>query len=308
MLAPVLRSRARLSSSRAGVVLVYHRIGGGVSGDQNAEILPAVGGPEFEGQLDHLRRHYRVVPAAEILAAVRERRRGERFPVAITFDDDLQGHLREALPALRAAGLTATFFLNGASLDRPNAFWWEDLQRAVDGELLTELPHVDARAALARGPRALIELSGAITRLVPEERADVAATLRETVGPPGTDAGLRAADVGKLVESGCVVGFHTLRHDVLPALADGELDRALREGREALESAAGLPLHTIGYPYGKADDRVAAAARAAGFTAGFTTARGVVRPDTDPMLIPRTVPDLSAAGLELRLARLFAGA
>jgi peptidoglycan/xylan/chitin deacetylase (PgdA/CDA1 family) len=307
MLAPVLRSRARLSSSRAGVVLVYHRIGGGVSGDQNAEILPAVGRPEFERQLDHLRRHYRVVPAAEILAAVRTRRRGEPFPVAITFDDDLQGHVREALPALRTAGLTATFFLNGASLDRPNVFWWEDLQRAVDGELLKELPHVDARAALARAPRALIELSGAITRLVPEERADVAATLRDAVGPPGADAGLRAADVRKLVESGCVVGFHTLRHDVLPTLADAELERALREGRDALERAARTPLHTIGYPYGKADDRVAAAARAAGFTAGFTTTRGVVRPDTDPMLIPRTVPDLSAAGLELRLARLFAG-
>jgi peptidoglycan/xylan/chitin deacetylase (PgdA/CDA1 family) len=308
MLAPVLRSRARLSSSRAGVVLVYHRIGGGVSGDQNVEILPAVGRPEFERQLNHLRRHYRLVPAAEILAAVRTRRRGERFPVAITFDDDLQEHVREALPALRTAGSTATFFLNGASLDRPNAFWWEDLQRAVDGELLTELPHVDARAAVARAPRALIELSSAITRLVPEERADVAATLRDVVGPPGANAGLRAADVRELVESGCVVGFHTLRHDVLPGLADAELERALREGREALERAAGTPLHTIGYPYGKADDRVAAAARAAGFTAGFTTARGVVRPDTDPMLIPRTVPDLSAAGLELRLARLFAGA
>jgi peptidoglycan/xylan/chitin deacetylase (PgdA/CDA1 family) len=308
MLASVLRSRARLSSSRAGIVLVYHRVGGAASGDQDVEILPAVSLSEFERQLNDLRRHYRVVPAAEILAAVRARRRGERFPVAITFDDDVQGHVREALPALRAAGLTATFFLTGASLDRPHTFWWEDLQRAVDGELLTELPHVDARAALARAPRALIELSGAITLLPPELRADITATLRDAAGPPAADAGLRVADVRKLIESGCAVGFHTLRHEVLPALGDLDLEQAMREGREALETAAAMPLHTIGYPYGKADDRVTAAARAAGFTEGFTTARGVVRPDTDPMLIPRTVPDLSAAGLELRLARLFAGA
>ena len=70
--------------------------------------------------------------------------------MAITFDDDLPEHVRDALPALRAADLPATFFLNGASLHSPHAFWWEELQQAVDGKLLTELPHVDARAAFAR--------------------------------------------------------------------------------------------------------------------------------------------------------------
>src|SRR3954447_12786756 len=109
MLGLVLRWRARLSSSRAGVVLVYHRVGGAVSGDEDVEILPAVGRPEFERQLRELRRHYRVVPATQILAEVRSRRRGERFPVAITFDDDLREHVRDALPGLRDAGVTATF-------------------------------------------------------------------------------------------------------------------------------------------------------------------------------------------------------
>ncbi len=54
MLALVLRWRARLSSARAGVVLVYHRVGGPVSGDQDVEILPAVARPVFERQLRHL--------------------------------------------------------------------------------------------------------------------------------------------------------------------------------------------------------------------------------------------------------------
>jgi peptidoglycan/xylan/chitin deacetylase (PgdA/CDA1 family) len=308
MLAFVLRWRARLSSSRAGVVLVYHRVGGPTSGNQDVEILPAVGRAAFEEQLRQLRRHYRVVPAEEILEAVRSRRRGQRFPVAVTFDDDLPEHVRDALPALRATGLTATFFLNGASLEQPHSFWWEDLQRAVDGRLITELPYVDPRDALARRPRAILDLSGAITRLIPEQRSEIAAALRDAVGAPPADSGLRASDVRALAESGSTVGFHTLRHDVLPSLDDDALDRALQDGRAELEIAAGRQIDTIGYPYGKADDRVAGAARAAGFTAGFTTARGVVTPDTDPLLIPRTVPDLSAPGLARRLARLFAGA
>jgi peptidoglycan/xylan/chitin deacetylase (PgdA/CDA1 family) len=228
--------------------------------------------------------------------------------VAITFDDDLPEHVRDALPALRNAGLTATFFLNGASLDGPYSFWWEDLQQAVDGKLVSELPHVDTGDALARKPRAILDLSGAVTRLSPQQRNEVAAALRGAVGPPADDSGLRAHDVRALTEGGCTVGFHTLAHDVLTSLDDAELERALTEGRTELQAAAGTQIDTVGYPYGKADERVAAAARAAGFAAGFTTARGVVKPDTDPLLIPRTVPDLSASGLAHRLARLFASA
>lgn len=182
----------------------------------------------------------------------------------------------------------------------------EDLQRAVDGKLIAELPHVDTSDAIARRPRALIELSGAITRLPASQRADVATALRQAVGPPAADAGLRRVDVRTLTEAGCTVGFHTIRHDLLPSLSDDELASALRNGRADLEAVAGGDLELIGYPYGKADERVAAAARAAGFTLGFTTTRGTVTAEADPMLLPRTVPDLTAHGLAERLARLFA--
>lgn len=297
---------ARLSSSRAGVVVVYHRVGGAVSGDEDVEILPAVASSVFERQLRHLRRHYRVVPAAKILEAVRTRKRWQRYPVAITFDDDLAEHVGVALPALRRKGLTATFFLTGASLDEPHAFWWEDLQRAIDGRLVTpdRVPHVDIGAALERSPRAILDLAGEIVRLAPEQRNEIAGVLRDAVGRP-QERGLRAEDVSALAEAGCTIGFHTLRHDAMPALPDAELEGALRDGREALAAAAGEPVEVIAYPHGKADDRVAAAARSAGFAGGFTTARGAISADTDPLRIPRTVADMSASALALRLARLL---
>jgi len=296
---------ARLSSSQVGVVLVYHRVGGAVSGDEDVEILPAVGSPVFERQMSDIRRRYRVVPAAEILRAVRERRRGQRFPVAITFDDDLAEHLDAALPVLRRLGVTATFFLTGASLDRPHSFWWEDLQRAIDERLVTEedVPHVEISAALERSPRAILDVAGEIVRLTPEQRSEVATALRTAAGSPA--AGLRAPHVRALTAAGCTVGFHTLRHDALPALPDAQLEHALREGRDALAEAADAPIDLIAYPHGKADDRVAAAAREAGFAFGFTTARGAVGPDADPRRIPRTVPDVTAGALARRLARLL---
>jgi peptidoglycan/xylan/chitin deacetylase (PgdA/CDA1 family) len=304
----VLGRLARLSSSRSGIVVVYHRVGG-TTGDQNVEILPAVGSDVFVRQLDHLRRRYRVVPASEILEAARARRRWQRFPVAITFDDDLTSHAQTAAPAVQRAGLSGTFFLTGSSLDGPHAFWWEDLQRGIDDGLIDAagIPHAreqDLRAALKRSPRAILEVAGQIVRLEPAQKREVTDALRAAVGPP-VENGLRGRDVQTLVQTGSTVGFHTLGHDVLPALSDSELEQALREGVEALTAVAGNRLDLIAYPHGKADVRVAEAARAAGFVRGFTTARGLVTADTNPLLIPRTVPDLSAGGLALRLARAF---
>ena len=302
---------ARLSSRRLGVALVYHRVGGPADGDPSREILAAVSSDGFERHLRHLRRHYRVVPATDLLAAVRSRRRGERFPLTITFDDDLATHMRDAAPALQRAGLPATFFLGGTSLREPHPFWWEDLQCAVDERIIDAdaLPHVadgDLHAALERSPKAIFRVAGTIERLPPRERDETAAALRAVVGPRATDEGLRAGDVRSLVTAGFDVGFHTLRHDALPALSDTELEQALHDGRDELAAIAGTRLELISYPHGKADKRVAGAARAAGFTAGFTTERGLVTPDTDQLLIPRMSPALSAAKTALRLARALA--
>lgn len=301
LLALILARLARLSSRRAGVALVYHRVGG-EGGSEEVEILAAVSSAAFERQLHHLRSAYHVVPATDLVEAVGNRRRGERFPVAITFDDDLASHVRYALPALQRAGLTATFFLGGGS--RP--YWWEDLQSAVDDRLIGApgLPYVPSdcvRAATAREPRAILDLAGAIVRLEPAQRREVAKTLREVVGDAGADDGLRREDVQALASAGCAIGFHTLAHEPLPTLSDEELVRALHDGRAEL----GIAVTTIAYPHGKADQRVAAAARAAGFVRGFTSARGPVSPSTDPFLIPRTVADLSASALAIRLARMF---
>jgi peptidoglycan/xylan/chitin deacetylase (PgdA/CDA1 family) len=305
-----LRVRARRSARSVGAVLVYHRIGAAAA-MPDVEIDPGVSPESFAGQLEHLRRHYRVVPASGIVDATRGRRRGDRFPVAITFDDDVASHVLEACPALRRAGVPATFFLCGASLRAPHAFWWEDLQRAIDDRLVQPdgLPHVretDLAAALERVPTAIRRVASAIERLEPARRAEVAAALRAAAAPAPSDSGIRANAVRALASAGCEVGFHTLRHHALPGLSDAELAEALREGRDNLAAAAGGPLELVAYPHGKGDQRVAEAARRAGFELGFTTVQRTVGPDTDPHLVPRIAPAPSPGGLALQLARVFA--
>jgi peptidoglycan/xylan/chitin deacetylase (PgdA/CDA1 family) len=309
--AVLLAWRARLSARPAGVAVVYHRIGGQTSGDASREILADLSTPGFRSQVRHLSRHYRVVGAGELLEAVRQRRRGERIPVSITFDDDLAAHIRTALQELRTAGVTATFFLGGVSLEGPHAFWWQDLQCAVDDRLVAadSLPHVpeaELHAALEREPKAIFRVAAAIEELQPERRLETAAALRAAVGERSVDEGLRAHDIQALVAGGCDVGFHTLRHESLTSLDQSGLESALQDGRDTLAAVVGSPLNAIAYPHGKADKRVAEAARAAGYTVGFVTGRRAVTPEMDPLLLPRIPPALSTGKTMLRIARAVA--
>jgi peptidoglycan/xylan/chitin deacetylase (PgdA/CDA1 family) len=303
-IAGVIERVMRFSGLRAGVVLVYHRLGD-PPGDPREELVPALATGLFEAQLRHLKRRFRVVRPTEMLQAVHERRRGGRFPAAITFDDDLRSHSEVALPILRRVNLPAAFFVSGTSLEGPFRFWWEHLQVAVDRRI--ELPRaVIGRDPTGSGPgrRNIHELGRRIEALAPADRDLVASQLAAVVGPDPPDAGLREADLRALAAANCEIGFHTLRHDPLPALDDGSLSQAMAQGRSRLEEVLGLEITTIAYPHGKANVRVAAAARAAGYAFGFTGMSEAVRPTSDPLLLGRIDASYRSVGhLALQLVR-----
>jgi peptidoglycan/xylan/chitin deacetylase (PgdA/CDA1 family) len=277
---------ARFSGRGVGAALVYHRVGD-PAGDPRRELVPAMGTELFAAQVRHLASGYRLLAASELLAATRERRRGERFRVAITFDDDLSSHLDAAAPILSSIGATATFFVSGASLHGPHRFWWERLQAALDDGL--------DLSALDLEPATVHQVGLQIQSLPSHARDEVDARLAELVGPDPDESGLRAEALRRLVASGMEIGFHTRRHDVLPALDDAELAEAMRVGRAELEDVAG-PLRTISYPHGLADARVAAGARAAGFEAGFTGVPAAVTSASDPLLLGRVSPSYASVG------------
>jgi peptidoglycan/xylan/chitin deacetylase (PgdA/CDA1 family) len=75
-------------------------------------------------------------------------------------------------------------------------------------------------------------------------------------------------DLAALTERGWEIGSHTRTHPRLSQLGDSELARELVESREECTRALGLDCVTIAYPYGDVNERVADAARAAGYLAG----------------------------------------
>jgi peptidoglycan/xylan/chitin deacetylase (PgdA/CDA1 family) len=306
-LAAVLERVVRLSGRRLGIVLVYHRVAD-ANGQDHGTFTPCLGVHVFENQLRHILGRYSVVPAVDLRDAVRQRRRGERFPVAVTFDDDLTSHADITLTVLKQVGVHATFFVSGASLEQPFSFWWERLHRAV-----AVGADVGMISAAVRGHAAPVahaaDLQLEIELLSPADRDNVAALLLEIGGPDPPNAGIRAEQLRTLLASGMDIGFHTLRHDRLTSLASADLVRAMVSGRAALECVVGHPLTAIAYPHGQANSAVASAAEAAGFVTGFTVQQGPVLADSNPLLLGRLAPTQRSQGhFALQLAiTLFRG-
>jgi peptidoglycan/xylan/chitin deacetylase (PgdA/CDA1 family) len=306
-LASLLLYPLRLSRRRLGVAVMYHGVADR-TGDQARELVPPHGIGLFEAQLRHLQAHFGLVPASELLGAARERRRGERFPVAVTFDDDLRSHALVSMPALRRLGAPATFFVCGASLDGPHHFWWELLQAALDrGEGPTARRMVEERWGRLPGSASvplIRRLAAALEGLPPADREATTERLASLAGPPPRDTGMPATDVQALADEGFEIGFHTLHHHRLTSLGDADLSRALSEGLERLEGTLGSRPVLIAYPHGKADERVAAAAREAGFRCGFTSRPRAVTSESNPFLLGRVEPSFRSKGhLALQLAR-----
>jgi peptidoglycan/xylan/chitin deacetylase (PgdA/CDA1 family) len=287
----------RWTTCKAGIALVYHRVEPDPP-DRRPQLAARHGAELFSSQLEHLRAHYDVVAASDLPRAVEQRRRGQPFPAAITFDDDLRSHVDVALPILHSLGLKAAFFLCDGSPRIGSGFWWERLQAAFEAGI--PLTRFVANATDLHSTA--MEIQG----MSPAERQRVATELRRQVPSRPAWAGMQPGDVRRLADEGHEIGFHTRRHDSLPGLDDGQLREALVEGREQLADAAGTSIESISYPHGAADDRVATAARAEGYLAGFTTSGAALTPARDPLLIGRREPSFESLGhFAVQLVRML---
>jgi peptidoglycan/xylan/chitin deacetylase (PgdA/CDA1 family) len=105
----------------------------------------------------------------------------------------------------------------------------------------------------------------------------------------GELVGVSWEQLTELAGAGWEIGSHTRTHPHLSTLDEPALAEELEGSRADCEERLGIPCRSIAYPYGEADDRVAHAARAAGYVAGATipgllhTGNGA----PDPMRWPR---------------------
>jgi peptidoglycan/xylan/chitin deacetylase (PgdA/CDA1 family) len=267
-------------TKRRNLILIYHRIDD--SDKRPTEIVPALPTAVFRGHVDALRTLGRIVPLHELLEADD----GEEIVrFSITFDDDDWRHQRIALPVLRSLGVEATFFLSGRTLHGLGAYWWEELESAIDRH---GLEHVSRALSLpAKRPADL----AAAYQAAPDP-----ARLRDLTVPDRDYRALGAQAIRDLADAGMEIGFHTLHHPVLDGLSAARIDREIQTGRDELSHAAGRPIQLFAYPHGRASRLAAERVEQAGYRAAFTGNARAVGPNSDRFRMSRWEPGFLEGG------------
>lgn len=267
---------ARRAHRKGVTVLMYH----GVMED---DIVLAEGdwlqvrASEFRSQMQHLCRHYRVVP----LEHAWEEDDGGRPRVALTFDDGYANNFRVAFPVLREFGFAATVFLVTGAIGSRRLFWFDRLQLALGGRV---------------APAALRRIKEDIKANVHPDAIDdaVDALLRES---PSTGAlpeeaveayrPLSEEEIREMAASGLVrFGSHTHRHEILPRLSQAEAERTLQQSLEILQTLPGYGGYFC-FPNGGWRPEHLPLCRRLGFEGAVLTRPGVWKEPGDRFTIPR---------------------
>lgn len=166
------------------------------------------------------------------------------------------------------------------------------LPGGVDGDAVA-ITFDDGFASVGTVGKAILDQVGwPGTVYVVTEAVDRGAPMRHIGGDDDSYASERLPLTWDAVESlaagGWEVGSHTCTHRVLSQLGDDEVRGELERSRAAVLAHAG-ECRSISYPLGELDDRVIAAARAAGYTSGSGLAGRYRR--NDPMAVPRVAID-----------------
>lgn len=264
------------------LILAYHNVvPDGLQGWGDCSLhLPFT---EFVRQVDLLQEHCRLAGLSEVLEGASST---ERPVVALTFDDAYRGAVELALPELARRGIPSTLFVAPGLLGR-RRLWWDALARGRAGLPATVREEVLMQRQGRQDWQAedgppLVEL--------PEyyECADEEAILA-----------LRRFETTTLAA-------HTWSHPNLTRISRAELAEEMSRPLDWLRSFDGPTVPMLAYPYGLASPTVQAAAKYAGYSAGFMAAGGWYSQATGSWMVSRyNVPaGLSADGFVLRLSGL----
>jgi peptidoglycan/xylan/chitin deacetylase (PgdA/CDA1 family) len=276
-------------------ILTYHRVN-----DHRDPFFAALPTTAFERQVQHLARHYTVLPVEDLV----DRMRAGAVPrnaAAITFDDGYRDTLTHAAPILAGHGLPATVFLATGFIGTSEVPWYDRLATAVK---LSQRPSVIAPSGeeLALGTvedrlRALARTRSHLKTL-PEERfrrafARLLESLGSTERQSTKNAMLTWDDVHALRGLGFRIGAHTVTHPILSRVTAERARAEVLGSREMIQGACGAAPRAFAYPNGGPADYTSAVVdvvREAGFSCAVTTRFGLNTVRTSPWELRRGQP------------------
>ncbi|WP_432560106.1 polysaccharide deacetylase family protein [Granulicoccus sp. GXG6511] len=204
---------------------------------------------KFERAVDRICERFTPVSGSDIARALNGGGTLPRHAVWFTFDDGLATTLA-AGEMLANHGISATVFVNPATMERPGRLWFQTVDEASRAGLIsTEESERFSHGRLKRIPDAERRLETAVLEARLTGREDVRESLTGTLD-----------DLNRWVSLGHEIGNHTWDHPCLDQCSRDEQEDQIRRAHEWFVSR-GLNPQYFAYPNGDWIDHSAAVAR-----------------------------------------------
>lgn len=293
-----LTAMARARNRDNLLVVCYHGVVTAPTSNDDWLLLPL---HEFERQIEHLSRHYCLLPLDD---GLRRLRNGDlNAPTAcITFDDGYANNFTTALPVLRRYGAPATVYLVTGLIGTDRRLWTTRVEYAIVDSDVMEIrigdPGIDGALGISPAERrkSARRIKEHLKRADDERRLELLEAIFDLVGESDrnldhhrllTRGELEAFDADGTVS----FGAHTHTHPILSRLSDSrvqdEIARSVREVQQLRHVSS-----TFAYPNGHPEDYDRRARRtlaALGVRAGVTTVERHGRRRDGPYDVPRFV-------------------
>ena len=282
-------------------IFIYHRVN-----DDYDPFLPSVPVVVFRKQMEFLRKNFPVVSLEEIASGMFPQN-GEKYCVAITFDDGYRDNFLHAFPVLKDLGMSATFFLATGYIETGEMPWYDQVCWAFK---LTTQPQfslcpIGCPAAYLGGRSERLQAMGKTLAWLrgaqDAERTRMIPRLLEALGVPEPlslpNLMLSWTQVQQMSKEKFTFGAHTVSHPALSRISGERLEAEILKSKDKIEDKLQLPVRHFAYPFGQPFDINAESKQAvqrAGFSTAVTTAWGFNRPGDDLFELKRFNPWFNA--------------
>jgi CelD/BcsL family acetyltransferase involved in cellulose biosynthesis/peptidoglycan/xylan/chitin deacetylase (PgdA/CDA1 family) len=305
-------------------IFIFHRVN-----DDYDPFLPSVPVAVFRKQMEFLRQNFPIISLDEV-ASGSYAESGEKYSVAITFDDGYRDNFLKAFPVLNKLEMPATIFLATGSIQSSELPWYDQISWAFK---LTTRPRFSL--ADVGGPEANLNQRSAVLQAMgntlawlrtidDEKRRTFIPRIFEELGVSARlsvpNPMLSWDEIKQMSKQKITFGAHTISHPALSRTNSTRLETEIMGSKNKIEEALDLPVRHFAYPFGQpsdVSDEAKKIVQRSGFSSAVTTVWGFNRPGDDLYDLKRFSPrsnawdsDLAKMAMKLdwyRLAGLHAG-
>jgi peptidoglycan/xylan/chitin deacetylase (PgdA/CDA1 family) len=244
-------------------VLLYHRVTQLETDPQLLSVTPE----NFDIQLSYLKKNHVVLLIDELKYHLENKKKLPARSVAMTFDDGYADNYCEALPILEKHQLQALFYIATGTLNTPNEFWWDAVERIV---LLSENEPLQDQLILNEKPFDFKNLNHTKRKLIydallpqfrkmlsskREKKINELSTIFDSIVPRASHRAMTFDELKKMSDSkSVIVGAHTHLHPSLAALSYNEQLNEIKASKEILENKLQQNIVHFSFPFGTIND------------------------------------------------------